>query len=196
MLSALTHHVLPHVGALLFLQQEGRCREAQIAEDRSKQKGLPGDADAALPRRILNPHRAEITIIARELEPELDLGHLFERYCRARHCRPRTCRARRKLLSPQRKSMHKREKLCFGLVIFIRTPRSSKRLAASNIVCCARGGACRLAMLGAGAEFGQQPAPKHFDLGLLKLSLRRNQPVAAVALDRTPAKRNKPPGFD
>ena len=53
-----------------------------------------------------------------------------------------------------------------------------------------------VALLGPGAQFGQKPLPEHLHLGLLKLGLGRNQPVAAAARDRLAGQRNQAAGLD
>src|SRR5580658_115504 len=83
--ATLARHVPPDIGAFLLLQHEGRGRHAQGPEDGPEQKRLPDDRDLVSPRFLFNPHDAEVTVVAGEVEPELAF--------RGR-CRPscRTCR--------------------------------------------------------------------------------------------------------
>src|SRR5579871_4119830 len=78
-LSAESRHVVLYISTFLLLQNERRVIHSQFSENRTEQKRFPQDMDAQPPSLVLNPHDAEIAVVAAKLEPELNF-----RRCRRR----------------------------------------------------------------------------------------------------------------
>ncbi|XQU70923.1 hypothetical protein OJJOAM_003712 [Cupriavidus sp. H18C1] len=71
---ALAGGVDHRVGALGALHHEGRAFPAMCGEHRAEQEGLPRQRHAVPGGQRLDPHRAQIAVVAAELEPELQGG--------------------------------------------------------------------------------------------------------------------------
>ena len=73
-LRRLALHVLPHVGALLLLEDEWRALPPERLEDRPQQERLPAHRHPGLLRQRVDAHQGEVAVVAGQVEPQLDRG--------------------------------------------------------------------------------------------------------------------------